>query len=188
MNTVTGLFRDRESAERAYQSVVARGYDTSDITLVMSDETRSRFFTAADQPDTDLSDKAADDDAENKAAARLGGPLGGTLGTIGAALAALGTVLVLPGLGIVVAGPIAAALTAAGSVGLAGGLISALTHWGIPKERIEPYEAGVRAGEILMGVLPRTEDDALYFQQQWKASGGRHIHYDGDLAPPQPPG
>ncbi len=37
------------------------------------------------------------------------------------------------GLGIVVAGPIVAALAAAGSVGLAGGLISALTHWGIPK-------------------------------------------------------
>jgi len=34
MNIITGLFRDRDSAERAYQSIVERGYDTSDINLV----------------------------------------------------------------------------------------------------------------------------------------------------------
>jgi hypothetical protein len=175
MNIVTGLFRDRDSAERAYRTVVARGYDTSDITLVMSDETRNRYFLGPGQTDTELADKAAESAGE-QAATHLGGPLGGTLGTIGAALAALGTAIVLPGLGIVVAGPVAAALLAAGSVGLAGGLIGALTHWGIPKARIEDYETGVRAGGILMGVTPRSEADARHFEEQWKASGGAHVH------------
>ena len=40
---VTGLFRDRQSFERAYQCVVERGYDIGDISLVMSDDTLSRF-------------------------------------------------------------------------------------------------------------------------------------------------
>ena len=41
---VTGLFRDRESAERAYQSASSRGYTTDDINLAMSEETRKRHF------------------------------------------------------------------------------------------------------------------------------------------------
>ena len=40
---VTGLFRDRDSAERAYQSSTARGYSDRDINLAMSDETRMKF-------------------------------------------------------------------------------------------------------------------------------------------------
>ena len=41
---VTGLFPDRASAERAYQSASSRGYGKDDINLVMSDETRKRHF------------------------------------------------------------------------------------------------------------------------------------------------
>jgi hypothetical protein len=175
MDIVTGLFKDRDSAERAWQSVVERGYDASDINLVMSDETRNRYFCGPGQIDTELASKAAEGAGE-KVATQLGGPLGGTLGTIGAALAALGTVIVLPGLGLVVAGPVAAALAAAGGVGLAGGLIGALTHWGIPKARIEDYEAGIRDGGILMGVTPRSAEDARHFERHWRASGGEHVH------------
>ena len=42
---VTGLFRDRDSAERAYQSVTERGYTKDDVNLAMSDETRKRHFS-----------------------------------------------------------------------------------------------------------------------------------------------
>jgi hypothetical protein len=175
MNMITGLFSDRDGAERAYQSVVERGYDASDISLVISEKTRSRYFAGASRTDTDLARKATAD-AEKEAARELGGPVGGTLGTVGAALAALGTAIVLPGLGIAVAGPVAAALVAAGSVGLAGGLIGALTHWGIPKTRIEQYEAGVRAGGILLGVTARSDEDARHIEREWKAIGGEHVH------------
>ena len=33
---VTGMFRDRESAERAYQSLAARGYGRDDVNVIMS--------------------------------------------------------------------------------------------------------------------------------------------------------
>ena len=36
---VTGMFRDRDSAERAYQSSTARGYSDRDINLAMSEDT-----------------------------------------------------------------------------------------------------------------------------------------------------
>src|SRR5204863_6916435 len=41
---VTGMFRDRDSAERAYQSATGRGYGTQDINLAMSEDTRKKYF------------------------------------------------------------------------------------------------------------------------------------------------
>ena len=41
---LTGMFRDRDSAEKAYNSVTSRGYRHDDVDLVMSDDTRKRHF------------------------------------------------------------------------------------------------------------------------------------------------
>ena len=54
---VTGLFTDRDRAERGYQALTARGYDAKDINMVMSDDTRKRYFTSGEQ--TELGTKAA---------------------------------------------------------------------------------------------------------------------------------
>jgi hypothetical protein len=87
----------------------------------------------------------------------------------------MGTSLVLPGLGLVIAGPIAAALAGAGAGGAAGGLVGALIGWGIPEERIAEYESGIREGAILMGVRPRNADDALHFEHAWRDANGELI-------------
>ena len=165
---VTGLFRDSESVERAYQCVVQRGYDTGDINVLMSDDTRKQYFADDREIKTELGRKAAE-------GGELGGPTGGRIGIIIPVLAAA-VVLALPGLGLVVAGPIAAALAAAGAAGLAVGLIGALSDWGIPEERVQQYEAGIHDGGIVMGVSPRSDEDARHFVQQWKAIGGQHVH------------
>ena len=161
---VTGLFPDRDSAERAYSSVASRGYDRDDVNLVMSDETRQRHFSPDAIANTELGTKAAE-------GAGIGGAIGGTVGAIAAAVAAV----VLPGRGLVIAGPIAAALAGAGAGGAAGGLVGALIGWGIPEERIAEYESGIREGGILMGVRPRNDDDALAFQNSWRDANGQLI-------------
>jgi hypothetical protein len=165
---VTGLFKDRESVERAYQSVARRGYDTGEINVLMSDTTRRRYFSGDRQSDAELGSKAAE-------GGELGGPIGGTIGTLIPVIIAAG-VLALPGLGLVAIGPLAVALAGAGAAGLTLGLIAALSDWGIPEERARQYEAGVREGGILMGIRPRSDEDARYFEEQWKASGGQHVH------------
>lgn len=159
---VTGLFRDRDSAESAYQSLTERGYDQDDINLVMSDETRERYFSDGSVK-TELGNKAAE-------GAGIGGAIGGTLGAVAAAIAAVGTSIAIPGLGLVIAGPLAAAIAGAGAGSVTGGLMGALVGWGIPEERIKHYEAGIKQGGILMGVKPRTTQDASYFEQQWNDS------------------
>ena len=122
----------------------------------MSDETRKRHFGSSTTT-TELGNKAAE-------GAGVGGAVGGTVGAI-AAIAAIGTSLVIPGLGIVIAGPAAAALAGAGAGAAAGGIVGALVGWGIPEERVKHYEAGIKKGGILMGVRPRSDEDAKYFSR-----------------------
>ena len=166
---VTALFKSADAAERAYRAAKALGYDDKDIDLVVSDATRDRLLTDTRHPN--LSSNAAEIKEKPEQGPDLGGPTGGTLGTIAPVIAAVGTAVLIPGL--VFAGPIAIALTAAGAVGIAGGLIGALKNWGIPQERVREYESGVRGGAILIGVKARSAEEAQRLEQQWRAEGGR---------------
>jgi hypothetical protein len=166
---VTGLFRDRESAERAYQSVANRGYGKDDVNVVMSDDTRKRHFSSSGET-TELGNKAAE-------GAGIGGAIGGSVGAIAAAIAAVGTTLAIPGLGLVVAGPLAAAIAGAGAGAATGGLVGALIGWGIPEERVKHYEQGVKEGGILMGVRSRNPEDAAHFEEEWKRQQGEHVYH-----------
>jgi hypothetical protein len=165
---VTGLFYDRDSAERAYQTVSDRGYDTSDINLMMSDETRKKHFSSDGSVTTELGTKAAE-------GAGIGGAIGGTIGAVLAAITAAGTTIALPGLGLVIAGPLAAAVAGAGAGAATGGVLGALIGWGIPEERVKRYENGLKEGGILMGVRPRSEEDALHFEEQWRQHEGQAV-------------
>jgi uncharacterized protein YjbJ (UPF0337 family) len=166
---LTGLFNDRESAEKAYSSVRSRGYENDDVNLLMADNTRDSWFGDDDNNNTELGSKALE-------GAGAGSAIGGTLGAIIGGIAAIGTNVVLPGLGLIVAGPIAAALAGAGAGGLTGGLVGALIGSGIPEERAKLYDEGIRKGGVVMGVNPRTPEDAEYFENEWRNNRGEHIY------------
>jgi hypothetical protein len=130
----------------------------------MSDETRKRQFAPDAGSQTDLGSKAAE-------GAGVGGAIGGTIGAVLGAIAAVGTSIAIPGLGLVIAGPLAAGLAGAGAGALTGGLVGALVGWGIPEEHAKRYEAGIKSGGIVMGVRPRSDEDATYLAGEWAASG-----------------
>ena len=156
-NQVFGTFKDRDSAERAYNSLGSRGYTDKDVNLMMTDETRQKYFS--DQ-DTALGSKAME-------GASTGAAIGGTTMGILGALAAIGTSVALPGLGLILAGPLVAGLAGAGAGGLAGGLIGSLVGWGIPEDHAKRYENDLKNGGIVMGVTPRNTEDANYFRSEW---------------------
>ena len=167
---VTGLFPDRESAEAAYNTAHTRGYSKDDVNLVMSDETRNLHFNGTTAgKETELGNKAAE-------GAGIGAGIGGTVGAIIAGIAAVGTTLALPGLGLVIAGPLAAAAAGAGAGAAGGGLIGALIGWNIPEERVKDYEEGIKNGGILMGVRTKNDEDALHFENEWRQNRGQHIY------------
>lgn len=155
---LTGLFNDKETSESAYKSLRDRGYQDDDINVMMSDDTRKKYY--ANDTDSELGSKAAEGTG-------IGGAIGGTLGAIIAGVAALGTNLVLPGIGLVVWGPLAAALAGAGAGGLTGGLVGALIGSGIPEDRAAEYEEGIKNGGTMLGVKPRSTEDAEYFENDW---------------------
>lgn len=159
MPMMTAIFNSRDAAETAYNALLSHGFSKDEVNIVMTDETRKQNFDASDADESALSDKAME-------GAGKGSAIGGTVGAVAAAIAAIGTTLALPGLGLLIAGPLAAGLAGAGAGGLAGGLIGALVNSGIPEETAKAYESGLKSGGIVVGVHPRNEADKVYLTQQ----------------------
>jgi hypothetical protein len=162
---VTGTFRDRESAERGYNAIAARGYKNDDIHVLMTDDTRKRLFK--DGKDTKMGNKALE-------GAGVGGAVGGAVGATAVGLAAAATSLAIPGLGLLIAGPLAGALAGGAAGATAGGLIGTLVGAGIPEERAKAYEADLKNGGIIVGVEPRNDEDARYFETEWQREHAHH--------------
>src|SRR4029450_651733 len=90
---VTGLYRTPEQAAKAYDHLTTKhGYKRDDLDVLMSDDTRRRYYPDA-TPGKDLS-------PGTKAAEGLGvgSAIGGGLGAAFAAIFAVGTSVVIPGL------------------------------------------------------------------------------------------
>lgn len=169
---VTGLYTTPEAANRAYDGLTSKhGYKSDDISVLMSDDTRKRHFGDV-KAGTELS-------GGTKAAEGLGkgAAIGGGIGAALAALFAIGTSIVIPGLGLVVAGPIAAALAGAGAGGATGGLIGALIGAGIPEDRAREYERGIKDGGILIGTRYRDADHAKELERDFTSYGGSNVRY-----------
>ena len=160
---ITGSFSDRDAAERAYQSLAARGYKDSDVHVIMSDDTRKRHF-GQDATKTDLGNKALE-------GAGVGGAVGGAIGATLTAIAAAGAALTVPGLGLVIAGPLAGALAGGAAGAATGGIVGMLVGAGIPEDRAKLYERDIKNGGIVLGVSPRSDDDARYLEEQWLTTG-----------------
>lgn len=167
-NLMTVLFRTREDAENAYQELLNRGYSRDDVSVLMSEESRNNYYGTDTENTTELGNKAAEGTG-------VGAAVGGTLGAVIAAIAAIGTSVALPGLGLIIAGPVAAAFAGAGAGGLTGGLVGALIGSGIPEETARSYETGLREGGIVLGFRPRTDAEADEVEKVWK-------DYNGDVS------
>src|SRR5947209_14618771 len=159
---VTGLFKSRAAAESAVDALIKRGYTHDEISVLMSDATRSKEFAV--QTRTHAADGLG-----------IGGAIGGTVGAVLAAIVAVGTSIAIPGLGIAVAGPIAAALAGAGAGGATGGLIGLLLGAGIPEHRAKVYESGVRGGGILLGVEAKSGDEVERLETLLEDIGAEYV-------------
>ncbi|MPR32560.1 hypothetical protein GBK04_04150 [Cytophagaceae bacterium SJW1-29] len=168
--TITGVFHDKDDAEKAYNSLLSRGYSRDEISVLMSDDTRNTHYKDVDEDDrSDLGNKSME-------GAGVGSAIGGTAGAIIGAIAAIGTAIALPGLGLVIAGPIAAGLAGAGAGGLTGGIIGALVGSGIPEERAAVYKESLENGGIVVGVKARNHEEGTAISDEWKTYRGRNIH------------
>ncbi len=162
-NFLSGAFSDLESADKAYHSLLNRGYKHDEINVVMAEDTMKKYFDE-EKRESKVGTKAGE-------GAGTGAAIGGGIGAAAGIIAAIGTMVVIPGLGFAIAGPIAAGLAGAGAGGIAGGLIGALVGAGIPKERAEKYEEGLKEGNIVIGVQCHNEEDCRSLEDEWSSYG-----------------
>ncbi|HEY1074172.1 MAG TPA: general stress protein [Patescibacteria group bacterium] len=137
---IVAAFPDRSKADKAIEHLENKGYSEKDISVITRQSDTKDVRTVGE------SDQAADVGS----AAVTGGTLGGVAG------------LLLAAAGIIIVGPIAAALGLAGVAGtvasgavigaVAGGLTAALTNLGIPAEQAKEYDRVVQEGGVILAI------------------------------------
>jgi hypothetical protein len=168
---VTAVFRDRLNADAAWHWLTTRGYTAQEINMLMSEKTKTKYYSAPEKQGTIGASTHA---AEGAAA---GGAIGTAVGATAAAIAAgiMGTSLIIPGLGWVVAGPIAAALAGGGAGAVTGGVIGVLVGLGIPESNARAYEEVLRDGGVAIGVVPHNADDTSAIKKKFEDLKGENI-------------
>lgn len=150
MKNIAGIFSSRAEASKAVGELIHRGFNPSDISLLMSEETRKQQFHGKDS-----------DKTEEAARGGVSGALvGGTLGAILAGLTAIGS-LTIPGVGLLAAGPIVAALSGAGIGAAVGGLTGALINAGFSERDARHFEEQIRKGGVVLVVQTDREEELL---------------------------
>lgn len=180
---VVGVFRSRHDADACFSALLNRGYAPSEVSVMMSDKVRARDYAwkesavgaaaargsvlprnTSPEPSLPEGERSVSTGSQAHSKAAEGTALGGSIGTaVGAglaALAAVGTTLAVPGLNLVVAGPIVAALAGGGAGAVTGGVIGGFIGMGIPEQDAEVYNKALADGGVVMGVKARTADDA----------------------------
>lgn len=165
----SGLFEDQTSAESSYQAALNKGYKPNEINVLMSEDTRKKYLDS--HPGSTVAETETGDKSMEGLA--MGGALGGTVVGVLAALVALSTTIVIPGIGLIIAGPLAAGLVGAGAGSIAGGLLGALIGAGIPEEHARIYAQGIKKGGVVILVNSHEDDEALL--TEWKKNKGRDI-------------
>jgi len=168
---VSGVFEDAAKANAAVLRLGERGIARERINVVMSEELRKRLGEGGQQLEIEKGTKAAE-------GLGTGGAIGGTLGAVVGLVAAAGASLAIPGLGIVLAGPLAAALVGAGAGGATGGLLGLLVGAGMPEYRAKYYEERVKGGGVVLAIEAGSEAEADQVERELKDAGAEDIKQD----------
>src|ERR1700683_3793301 len=164
---VFGIYKSAELAERAVDSLIAAGYDSAAISVLLPDSRSTKEF--AHEKDTK---------APEGTRVTAGGVIGGTLGV----LAGIGA-LAIPGVGpLIAAGPIMAGFGGVGVGGGVGGLVGALIGMGIPEYEAKRYEGQVKDGGTLLSVHCDTSEQISRAKDLLKGTGATDIASTGEAA------
>lgn len=140
--TVFALFNDSKDAGEAISRLKQEAW-AKDISLVSKDYTAQPAETKTVKQDVGEG-------------ATVGGVTGAAFGALAALVTGL-SLIAIPGIGLVVAGPLATALTSAAAGAAVGSLVGALVDWGVPEEEAKLYEKSVAAGQVLVATTVEEE-------------------------------
>ncbi len=139
---VLGAFKTVNGADTATERLVQAGIPRTDISVLVSDQAREQLATI--QKHTRAAEGAA-----------VGGIAGGILGSLIAGLTTVAA-LAVPGVGVLAAGPLVAALAGAGAGAAAGGTLGGLIGLGLTEHEAKFYAKALK--EHGMVVVVSTDD------------------------------
>ena len=156
------IAKSRSQAQRIVERLQTLGFPTSEISILLPD-------TEGKHDIGHVKATKAPEGATTGAAA--GGVTGGVLGL----LAGIGA-LAIPGVGpLIAAGPIVAALSGAAVGGATGGIVGGLIGLGIPEIEAKRYEEKLKAGNFLIAVHTRTDEQEDLAEEIFKDAGAEDI-------------
>lgn len=166
---VTGSFLTRRDAQHAVHRLVAAGCPRDGLSLLTSTEPPPRSDALVDA--AQLAPPSASRVAESACA---GGTIGGALGAVLAGAAAIGSIAI-PEVGVVLAGPLVAALAGAGAGGAAGGLGGALVGVGLGAAERDPARRELTTEKRVVVAVETTRERAATVVAILRAEGSRVI-------------
>lgn len=166
---VFGIYRTSEQAESCVDSLIAAGFPSSNISVLLPDTRSTHEFAHVKET------KAPEG---TTVGVTTGGVIGGTLGV----LAGLGAIAI-PGIGpLLAAGPIMAGLAGLGVGGAVGGLMGALVGMGIPEYEAKRYEGHVKDGGTLLSVHCDTSEQISRAKDLLRGMGATDIASTGEAS------
>lgn len=172
-----GAFRE---AEQATADLLDEGFPAERISVLLTEESRREYLDvhpelASTEGHVLAQTVELDEESKTLKGAGAGGLIGGTLGAAAGAIVAAGTSVFIPPLGLVVAGPLAAALAGAGAAGAAGSLIGALTGAGMSEYRARRFEELLKKGDVIVSARALTDPERTTIVRVFEAHDGELI-------------
>lgn len=189
---VFGIFRSRFSAEDCFISLLGSGYLSSDVNLLMTDETRARDYawsrddafarnneSVVGSEGGGFTTEGNPDRTVRAMATRLAAEDIGTGSVVGAtleAIAAVGTSIDFPDLHLIVAGPMTTSIVEAVPGDIQEDFPGFLVRLGIPQHDARVFRNALVEGGILLSVTVQRED-VHEIQNLMAKNLGEHISY-----------
>ena len=146
MTNIAGVFDSKKEADAAVAKLLDTGFKKENLSLIVSDNARHTIFASPTDDESTRTEKGG----------AAGAVIGGALGALIAGLTLVGVVMV-PGSGILIAGPLFSTLSGAGAGALVGGLSGALISAGFAVDEAKRYEEEIRHGKAVIVVHTTNE-------------------------------
>jgi uncharacterized membrane protein len=158
---ISRWFKDLETADEAYRVLTDMGYGHDEINVVMSETTRERIKKV---PETVVHHDATPTEEGSTNQVLAGTAAMSAIGAIGGVVAAVGTTILIPGLGLIIAGPMA------GIGAGVGALIGSM--YGVPISSVgddeeTKFKSEIESGRVLLRVVPHNATDAELIRVNW---------------------
>lgn len=158
---VSGILTNKRELEDLIEALHQRGLTEDHVSILMSDKTRHHYY-------------GVKEDTKMPEGASFGGLSGGLLGALIGGLTVAGSVLI-PGIGLVVAGPIIGILTG-GAVGVAaGGIIGSLVGMGIPEHEAKFFEDALKEEGNVLVVAETPDKEAKEIKALYERYGAEKV-------------